>query len=152
MGQTHEGRHMGQTHGAHGAISHGAHGGSHGAHTWGHKSWGTWGCTHGGADLLCSCAPGDGIRGIMECQQEHLGQTLGADTWSRHMGVLTCCVAALQAMASEASWNASRNASPSVVTSYPLYFPSWVLMTWSCTSMAWSITSRSCAGVQFGCR
>ena len=71
--------------------------------------------------------------------------------------MLTCCVAVLQATASDASWNASRKASPSVVTSYPLYCPSWVLITWSCTCMARSITSRACAGqnwvqVKIACR
>ncbi len=40
--------------------------GTLGADTWGrHMEQ-----THGGTDLLCSCAPGDGIRGLMECQQE----------------------------------------------------------------------------------
>ena len=42
----------------------------------------------------------------------HIRGLHGADTWGRHIGqthgVVICCVAALQAMASEASWNASR--------------------------------------------
>jgi len=83
--------------------------------------------------------------------------TPAVDLVGNHVVVLTCCVAVLQAMASDASWNASRKASPSVVTSYPLYCLSWVLIPWSCTSMARSITSRSCAGqncvqVTIGCR
>jgi len=52
--------------------------------------------------------------------------TPAVDLVGNHVVVLTCCVAVLQAMASDASWNASRKASPSVVTSYPLYCLSWI--------------------------
>ena len=96
------GAHGGVTWGTHGATTHGAHGGAHtgvtccvaalqamaseaswnasrntwgrhmgqkrGADTWGRHMWET----QGGADLLCSCAPGNGIRGLMECQQESI--------------------------------------------------------------------------------
>ena len=58
--------------------------------TWGHKSWGAWGVTWGNMG------------------HTH-GDTIHGANGVAHMGVLTCCVAALQSMTSDASWNASRN-------------------------------------------
>ena len=130
--------------------------GTHGVDTWGRHM----GQTHGGANLLCSCAPGDGIRGLMECQQKSIPLSchliavvlpqLGSDDMVmhiyglvHHLSVLCRCKIWVQ-VTIRRRWKLS--ADQNWVQEYNL----GAGHNWAQVKIGF--TSELGAGIQFGCR